>query len=79
MWSHHNIVKFLIGITPQGSVAFTSQGWGGRTSNVHITENCGLHQKLLPGDLVLANRVKKQLDSTVHKLKFLLLPEERSN
>ena len=29
MWSnykHHNTVKFLIGITPQGSVAFISQG-----------------------------------------------------
>ena len=55
-YKHHNTVKFLIGITPQGSVAFISQGWGGRTSDVHLTENCGLLQKLLPGDLVLADR-----------------------
>ena len=52
----HNTVKFLIGITPQGSVAFISKGWGGRASDVHITENCGVLQKLLPGDIVLADR-----------------------
>lgn len=55
-YEHHNTVKFLIGITPQGSVAFISQGWGGRTSDVHLTENSGLLQKLLPGDIVLADR-----------------------
>ena len=55
-YKHHNTVKFLIGITPQGSVAFISQGWGGRTSDVYLTENCGILQKLLPGDLVLADR-----------------------
>ena len=55
-YKHHNTVKFLIGITPQGSVAFISQGWGGRTSDVHLTENSGLLQKLLPGDVVLADR-----------------------
>ena len=55
-YKHHNTVKFLIGITPQGSVAFISQGWGGRTSDVHLTENSGLLQKLLPGDIVLVDR-----------------------
>ena len=32
-WSNykkHNTCKFLIGITPQGSTAFISKGWGGR-------------------------------------------------
>ena len=55
-YKHHNTIKYLIGITPQGSVAFISQGWGGRTSDVHLTENSGLLQKLLPGDLILADR-----------------------
>ena len=65
-WSnckHHNTVKFLIGITPQGSVAFISQGWGGRTSDVHLTENSGLLQKLLPGGVVLADGVYYSRDS----------------
>ena len=58
-WSNyrkHNTVKFLIGITPQGSVAFISKGWGGRVSDIHLTENCGLLKHLLPGDVVLADR-----------------------
>ena len=31
-WSNHkkhNTFKFVIGITPQGSIAFISKGWGG--------------------------------------------------
>jgi len=58
-WSNykkHNTVKFLIGITPQGTVGFISKGWGGRASDVHITENSGLLRHLLPGDVVLADR-----------------------
>lgn len=49
-------MKYLIGITPQGAISFISKGWGGRASDKHITENCGLLNKLLPGDLVLADR-----------------------
>ena len=28
-YKHHNTAKYLIGITPQGSVSFISQGWAG--------------------------------------------------
>ena len=31
-YKHHNTAKFLIGITPQGTVSFISKGWGGRAS-----------------------------------------------
>ena len=58
-WSNykqHNTCKFLIGITPQGSISFVSQAWGGRVSDVYLTEHCGILNKLLPGDLVLADR-----------------------
>ena len=55
-YKHHNTVKYLIGITPQGTIAFISKGWGGRASDVYITEHSGLLQNLLPGDMVLADR-----------------------
>ena len=33
-----------------------SKGWGGRVSDKHLTENCGLLKELQPGDQVLADR-----------------------
>ena len=55
-YKHHNTVKFLIGISPQGSITFVSKGWGGRVSDKYLTENCGIFDNLLPGDIVLADR-----------------------
>ena len=55
-YKHHNTVKYLIGITPQGSVSFISNGWGGRVSDKFITEHCKFLNNLLPGDIVLADR-----------------------
>ena len=56
-YKHHNTIKFLIGIAPQGSVAYIIlQSWGGRTSYVHLTENSRLLQNLMPEDVILADR-----------------------
>ena len=55
-YKHHNTVKVLIGITPQGSICFTSKPWGGRTSDKYLTERCGLLNNFKTGDLVLADR-----------------------
>ena len=55
-YKHHNTVKFLIGISPQGVISFVSKGWGGRVSDKHLTENCGLLNHILPGDQILADR-----------------------
>ena len=58
-WSHyknHNTVKYLIGITPQGTISFISNGWGGRTSDQHITENSDFLKNLEYGDTVMADR-----------------------
>ena len=38
-YKHHNTLKFLVAVTPQGSVAYLSQLWGGRTSDRHIVRN----------------------------------------
>lgn len=55
-YKHHNTIKFLITICPQGAICFVSKAWGGRVSDKHLTLNCGFLEKLLPGDVVLADR-----------------------
>jgi len=55
-YKHQNTVKFLIGVTPQGVISFISKAWGGRVSDKHLTENCGMLEKLTTGDIVLADR-----------------------
>ena len=58
-WSNykqHNTCKFLIGITPQGTISFISKAWGGRVSDVYLTENCGILENMINGDLILADR-----------------------
>ena len=55
-YKHRNTAKVLLGIVPQGAVAFVSDTWGGRVSDKYLTENSGILKKLLPGDIVLADR-----------------------
>lgn len=53
---HHNTIKVLIGVTPQGTISFVSKAWGRRTSDKFLRENFRIMKKLLPGDLVMADR-----------------------
>ena len=55
-YKSHNTMKHLIGITLQGTVSFTSKGWGGRTSDKYVTENCDFLNHIMPGDVILADR-----------------------
>ena len=52
-YKHHNTIKILLGIAPQGAV---SESWSGRLSDKYLTEHSGLLDKLLPRDIVLADR-----------------------
>lgn len=49
-------MKFLIGLSPQGSINFITSAYGGKASDKFITETIGFVDKLTPGDLVLADR-----------------------
>ncbi|XP_068741732.1 uncharacterized protein [Montipora capricornis] len=74
-YKHHNTVKVLIGITRQGTISYVSQAWGGRTSDKFLTENgCGILNKLLPGDLVLADRGFTIAESVMFQHAQLAIP-----
>lgn len=60
-----NTVKFLISVTPRGSISYISQGYGGRSTDVHITldrKNCTVvkdekfFNNVREGDVILADR-----------------------
>ena len=55
-YKHHHTAKYLIGITPQGSLCFISGGWGGRSSDQHITENSNFLRKINHDGKVMADR-----------------------
>lgn len=55
-YKHYQTVKYLIGILPQGSVCYISEGWGGRVSDKVLTENSAFINHLQPGDVIMADR-----------------------
>ena len=54
VWSnykHHSTIKFLIGITPQGTISYVSECAGGRMSDKELVEQSNLIDYLNPGRL----------------------------
>ena len=73
-YKHYNTVKYLISITPQGTVNFVSKGYGGCVSDKFITENCGYLHKLQPQDVVLADSGFDVEDSVAFRGATLNIP-----
>ena len=73
-YKHYNKEKYLISVTPQGTISYISKGWGGRTSDKYIIENCGYLHYLSPGDLVLADRGFNVADSVAMQRATLNIP-----
>lgn len=76
-WSNYksyNTAKYLVSITPQGTVNFISKGYGGRVSDKFITDDCGYLFKLQPEDVVLADRGFNVEDSVAYRGAKLNIP-----
>ena len=55
-YKRHNTIKFLIGVTPFGTISFLSQCWGGQVSDKNLTQSSGFFNKIERGDTILADR-----------------------
>ena len=63
-------------------MCFLSKCWGGRATDTEITENSNLIDKLLPGDVILADRgflVNDYCGMAIAKIKVPHLREEKSS
>ena len=65
-YKHHNTIKFLIGIAPQGAITFISRGWGGRALSrvqIHVERVIGvvrqkytIFQSTLPVNFIMCSK-----------------------
>ena len=55
-YKKHNTVKFLIGISPIGTISFLSQCWGGRVSDKILTQETNFYSLMEIVDTILADR-----------------------
>ena len=78
-YKHKNTVKILLGIAPQVLISFVSDTWEGRVSDKYLMDHCGLLKKLLPGDIVLADRGFDISESVGMMQATLHLPKESRN
>ena len=76
-YKHHNTAKYLLSINPSGMFNYVSKGWGGRTSDKHITTHSGFLDLVEPYDKVLADRGFTITEDLVLRNAELLIPPGR--
>ncbi|XP_065282697.2 uncharacterized protein [Dermacentor albipictus] len=83
MFSHYKgtyTLKFLVGIIPNGMIAFMSKMYGGRLTDSFITQDSGFLELLKPGDLVLSDKGFPRIRTEVEgKGAVLLMPPFNTN
>ncbi len=67
--------KFLVAIAPSGFVTFISKAYGGRVTDSHVTNECGILDLLEPGDVILADKGFPRIEEDVlNRGAFLVMP-----
>lgn len=55
-YKHHSTVKYLVGMTPNGSISYLSNCYGGRATDIFIVSDSGFLKELQPRDQVMTDR-----------------------
>lgn len=55
-YKHSNAIKLFVGVAPNGLVTFSSRLWCGNVSDRYIVENDVFSSKLVPGDMIMADK-----------------------
>lgn len=75
-WSEYkkaNTVKYLVSVTLDGLINFVSKGYGGRTSDMKLLQDCNYIDCLPEGCDVMADRGFKQIDGSLMQKKCKLI------
>lgn len=78
-YKHHSTVKYLVGITPNGTAPYISDCYGGRASDQFIVNDSGCLKDLRPGDHVMADRGFKIHDTLAFYQSTLAIPPSKQN
>ncbi|XP_047123362.1 uncharacterized protein LOC124806458 [Hydra vulgaris] len=70
-YKHHNTVKVLIGIAPNGYITFLSKCYGGRASDKFITSDSGFYDLLEKDDEVMADRISNKRRTIISLLQLI--------
>jgi len=62
-------------MTHHGHISFISEAFGGRTSDINLTQECGIMENLVPGDIVLADRGFNVYELVAAKQAVLNIPD----
>lgn len=73
-YKHHNTLKFLIAITPQGSISYVSELYGGRSQDNFVVRDSKFLDYIYPGDQVLADRGFNIKEPLLLKRAELIIP-----
>ena len=76
-YKHHNTVKYLVAIAPNGHISFISKAWvggGGRTSDRFIVQNSVFLDLVDPTDLIMADRGFTIQEDLLFRNASLLIP-----
>ena len=49
-------MQYLIGVAPNGAITFVSDGYTGSSSDKMVTDDSGILNHLMAGDLILADK-----------------------